>query len=305
MSLQQLHHSENGDTTRVTRESKDHCGLGASDNFSHVSHTPSPSTATLPPTEAAGNGHSPIPAEEPGRRDAYRRHLPNTILEPSAIFRDYLSPGDPVDARRASDSSEGTLYDRTEEEMQRSLKSVSLSSYQHPNDIVSPPDAYIYGVPPRSGVTRRFGHKRSPKNTDYWPGSGYEDNTLPNDLTHQPPRHRGVVSNLLELSHVADPAPNRGHDGLAAYRTGSLSEPSGRDTRPRLSRLYSLGGYDAEDPRITGATRESLDDPADLERNVKEQMGLRSMSYKQRRKEAQKIKIRFFVTCTSSRVFFC
>jgi hypothetical protein len=61
--------------------------------------------------------------------------------------------------------------------------------------------------------------------------------------------------------------------------------------------LYSLGGYDADDPRITGATRELLDDPADLERNVKDQMSLRSMSYKQRRKEAQKIKIRFFVTC--------
>jgi hypothetical protein len=287
-----LPHSENGDTTWATRESKDHCGLG--DNFSHV---PSPSAATPPSTEAAGNGRSPIPAEEPGQQDTYRRHLPNAILEPSAIFRDYLSPGDPVDTRRASDSSEGTLYDRTEEEMQRSLKSVSLSSYQHPNDIVSPPDAYIYGIPPRSGVTRRFGHNMSPKNTEY---SGYEDNTLPNE----PPRHRGVVSNLLELSHVSDPAPNRGHYGLAAYRTGSLRDPSGRDMRPRLSRLYSLGGYDAEDPRITGATRESLDDPADLERNVKEQMGLRSVSYKQRRKEAQKIKIRFFVTCTSSRVFF-
>ena len=73
--------------------------------------------------------------------------------------------------------------------------------------------------------------------------------------------------------------------------------------RPRLSRLYSLGGYDADDPRITGATRELLDDPADLERNVKEQMDLRSMSYKQRRKEAQKIKIRFFVTCTSKVCF--
>jgi hypothetical protein len=67
--------------------------------------------------------------------------------------------------------------------------------------------------------------------------------------------------------------------------------------RPRLSRLYSLGGYDADDPRITGGTRELLDDPADLERNVKDQMDLRSMNYKQRRKEAQKIKIRFFVTC--------
>jgi len=73
--------------------------------------------------------------------------------------------------------------------------------------------------------------------------------------------------------------------------------------RPRLSRLYSLGWYDADDPKITGATRELLDDPADLERNVKDQMDLRSMSYKQRRREAQKIKIRFFVTCMSPEHF--
>ncbi|KAI0301187.1 DUF1212-domain-containing protein [Multifurca ochricompacta] len=50
--------------------------------------------------------------------------------------------------------------------------------------------------------------------------------------------------------------------------------------------------------------RESLDDPADLEKNVKEQMGLRSMNYKQRRKEAQKIKIRFFVTSLINRQQF-
>ncbi|KAI0269942.1 hypothetical protein BC834DRAFT_819968 [Gloeopeniophorella convolvens] len=74
--------------------------------------------------------------------------------------------------------------------------------------------------------------------------------------------------------------------------------------RPRLSRFYSLGGYDADDPKVTGATRELLDDPLDLERNVKEQMGLRSMSYKQRRKEAQKIKIRFFVTSLLNRQLF-
>ncbi|KAI9508342.1 hypothetical protein F5148DRAFT_1356167 [Russula earlei] len=69
------------------------------------------------------------------------------------------------------------------------------------------------------------------------------------------------------------------------------------DIRPRLSRWYSLGG-------VTGATRELLDDPADLERNVKDQMDLRSMSYKQRRKEAQNIKIRFFVTSLLNRQQF-
>lgn len=57
-------------------------------------------------------------------------------------------------------------------------------------------------------------------------------------------------------------------------------------TRQQMARGDLLGGYDADNPKITGATRELLDDPADLERNVKEQMDLRSMSYKQRRKGA-------------------
>ena len=79
-----------------------------------------------------------------------------------------------------------------------------------------------------------------------------------------------MVSNLLELSRISNSTPNWNRYGFSASRTGSLGEPHGRDMHPRLSRLYSLGGYDTDDPRITGATRELLDDPADLERNVKE-----------------------------------
>ncbi|KAH8994384.1 hypothetical protein EDB86DRAFT_3102988 [Lactarius hatsudake] len=113
------------------------------------------------------------------------------------------------------------------------------------------------------------------------------------------------MSNILELSRVSNSTlPWNGH-GVSSSRTGSSGEPfAGGDRRPRLSRLYSLGGHNADYPKITGATRESLDDPADLERNVKEQMDLRSMSYKQRRKEAQKIKIRFFVTSLLNRQQF-
>jgi len=154
-----------------------------------------------------------------------------------------------------------------------------------------------FAAPPRSGARRRYGHRASLEDRH---GVHGEDGTSPNDFRGEPPLHRGVVSNLLELSRVSHLTLPWDDHGFADSRKGSLGEPLAEgDRRPRLSRLYLLGGYDADDLKITGATRELLDDPADLEKNVKEQMDLRSMSYKQRRKEAQKIKIRFFVTCMS------
>ena len=47
-----------------------------------------------------------------------------------------------------------------------------------------------------------------------------------------------------------------------------LSE-SGTNVRSRFPNLYLLGRYDEDHPRITGATRELLDDLADFEINVK------------------------------------
>jgi hypothetical protein len=258
------------------------------------------STATprIPPT-AANVDSSRTQVAEHGQQGDFEQYFRNTPLWTSAAPQDHLSYDDAADSRRTSDSSERTLYEQTEEEMQRSLQRVSLSSYQHPNEIRSPSNAYLSGGPPRSSVKRRSGHKPSLDESDDFRD---EDDALVDDASQAPP-HRGVVSNLFELSRVSHSNPKWGDYGSYPFRSGSLSETE-PDIRPRLSRLYSLGGYDADDPRITGATRELLDDPADLERNVKDEMGLRTMSYKQRRKEAQKIKIRFFVTCRS-RSLFC
>jgi hypothetical protein len=253
------------------------------------------STAALRIPRIAANVDSRTPVAEHGQQEDFEQYFRNTPLWTSATAQDHLSYNDAADSRRISDSSERTLYEQTEEEMQRSLQRVSLSSYQHPNEIASPSNVYFSGDPPRSSVKRRSGHKLSLDEND---GVRDEDDASPDDVSHQAPLHRGVVSNLLELSRVSHSNPKWGHSGSYPFRSGSLSETE-LDIRPRLSRLYSLGGYDADDPRITGATRELLDDPADLERNVKDHMGLRTMSYKQRRKEAQKIKIRFFVTCRS------
>ena len=286
----QFDRSRGDDATRMTRSnvSGDNSGF-------HALHL---LPVTRQPPQAATNRNSAIPAADLSQEEGSGRCFLYTPLQTSGAPQDDLSPDDAADIRRASDLSERTLYDQTEEEMQRSLKRVSLSSYQHPNDIVPPGNVHFSGAPPSPSVKRRFGHRQSLGGSDHRSHSRDEDAIFPHDIGSEAPRHYGVVSNLLELSRVSNSTPKWENHWFSPSRSGSISE-SGPDMRPRLSRLYSLGGYDADDPRITGATRELQDDPADLERNVKDQMGLRSMSYKQRRKEAQKIKIRFFVTCTS------
>ena len=288
-----------GDQAQIPNEESNRSD-NASDDAS-IFHPHSRPAATFQPARPTTNRNSGTPAAETSGREGSGQHPPHTPLGTSAgagTLQDHIIPDDVTDLRRASDSSERTLYDQAEEEMQRSLKRVSLSSYQHPNDIVPPGHVYFSGDLPRSAVKRRFGHRQSLDDSGHQSRSDDENDIVPNDVGHQAPRHSGVVSNLLELSRVSNSTPKWDNYLFSPSRSGSLSE-SDPDMRPRLSRLYSLGWYDADDPRITGATRDLLDDPADLERNVKDQMDLRSMSYKQRRREAQKIKIRFFVTCMS------
>jgi hypothetical protein len=62
-------------------------------------------------------------------------------------------------------------------------------------------------------------------------------------------------------------------------------------------RSRSSVGYDPDDPKITGTKKLSQDDPEDAESQCRQEMNLQYMSYRQRRKEAQKIKIQFNVTC--------
>lgn len=71
----------------------------------------------------------------------------------------------------------------------------------------------------------------------------------------------------------------------------------GVHSRPWLVRSQSSFGYDPDDPKITGTKKVSQDDPEDAESLCRQQMNLQYMSYRQRRKEAQKIKIQFNVTC--------
>jgi len=268
-----------------------------------TSRLPFQHNSTPQPPQAAANLNRPTPASEPTGQESHWPFL--NYFDPTALPQNRFSFDNDVDTRRASDLSDRTLYDRTEEEMQQSLNRLSFSSYQHPNDI-PPPRSMYFAAPMRSGARHRYDPRASLEDR-YLSERHGEGATSPNDFGGETPRHRGVVSNLLELSHISDSTLPWDDYGFAPSRRGSLGEPRALaegDSRPSLTRWYSLPGYDPDDPKVTGATRESLDDPADLERNVKEQMDLRSMSYKQRRKEAQKIKIRFFVTCVSELLVF-
>ncbi len=129
--------------------------------FFETSH----STTTLQTPRVAANVDSRIPVAEHDQQEDFEQYFKDTPLWTSASPQDRLSYNDSPDARRASDSSERTLYEETAEEMHRSLQKVSLSSYQHPNEIPSPPNAYFSG-PPRSYVKRRSGHKSSLDESD-------------------------------------------------------------------------------------------------------------------------------------------
>lgn len=73
----------------------------------------------------------------------------------------------------------------------------------------------------------------------------------------------------------------------------SLDHPS----RPGLVHSQSSFGYDPDDPKLTGTKKVSQDEPEDAESQCRQEMNLQYMTYRQRRKEAQKIKIQFNVTC--------
>jgi hypothetical protein len=118
----------------------------------------------------------------------------------------------------------------------------------------------------------------------------------PIDVSLPPPmprRFRGGFANMLELWRVYwQQAPEQSEFVIPGDTLfGNVH------SRPRLVRSSSSFGYDPDDPKLTGLKKMSQEDPEDAESQCRQQMNLQYMSYRQRRKEAQKIKIQFNVTC--------
>ena len=170
------------------------------------------------------------------------------------------------------------------------------SSHQHPYDIEPPSRAYndaTFG--PRRltvGSLDTRGDSGRGSSVSLPPRYSTQD-PIDVSLPPMPRRFRGGFANMLELWSVYwQQAPEQSEfviPGDALFGNGH--------SRPWLVRSQSSFGYDPDDPKFTGMKKASQEDPEDAESQCRQQMNLQYMSYRQRRKEAQKIKIQFNVTC--------
>jgi hypothetical protein len=168
------------------------------------------------------------------------------------------------------------------------------SSHQHPYEIETPSRAYNDAT---------FGPRRlTVGSLDLRDDSVGGDSSAPRysiqdpidvSLPPMPRRFRGGFANMLELWRVYwQQAPEQ-----SEYVIPGDTLFGNARSRPWPVRSSSSFGYDPDDPKLTGLKKTSQEDPEDAESQCRQQMNLQYMSYRQRRKEAQKIKIQFNVTC--------
>ncbi|KAI0251249.1 hypothetical protein BJV78DRAFT_476153 [Lactifluus subvellereus] len=171
------------------------------------------------------------------------------------------------------------------------------SSYQHPYEIEPPSSVYnnaTFGS--RRPTMGSIGTQRDGVCEDsarLLPPRYSIQDSFDVPLAPMPRRFRGGFANMLELWRVYwQQAPDQS-EFVVPY-DALLGD---RNPRPGLMHSRSSFGYDPDDPKITGTKKLSQDDPEDAESQCRQEMNLQYMSYRQRRKEAQKIKIQFNVTC--------
>nr|GAT59979.1 predicted protein [Mycena chlorophos] len=196
--------------------------------------------------------------------------------------------------RRGSADSASTVFD---EGAQRDddFKRFSFSSYEHPYDIQSPPNAYT-GAPTSQNVTPR---RRAVSFSEDPPKvKEYDEEAQADAADDRTLNRRGVLSQMMDLYALEHGLLDE--DELQNERT----EPSRYPKRSNLQRVDSGNAdkdalLDPDDPRVTGITGHNLDDHGDLDKSV-----LRTMDYKSRRKHLMRVKIEFNVTSMINRQDF-
>ena len=196
-------------------------------------------------------------------------------------------PSDYEGDRRGSGDSSATLHEDNKED----FSAFSFSSYKHPYDIAPPAGAH--GHAPQESSLRSRTTEASKAVEKYSPDPQSMDIEKAMDETTRqlPRRRRGYLTNLIDLYNAYDDP--EGRDPMterrnaianATKRTPGLGDPLAYNDEQVL---------DPDDPLLTGVHKESQEDPEDLEKNA-----LRAMNYKDRRKEQEKIRIEFNVSCT-------
>lgn len=188
----------------------------------------------------------------------------------------------------------------------------TLTSRQHPHDIPPPQPPYDAQSVPRLKQPNKVSFAadtkyRDEKNFDTEAqtaaGRDDEDDFEDVDMDGEPNyceindrdgRRKGIIANLMEFYGVTPGMNGLPYSRSRAYEGVGKSEervPFGRrNSNASDSDTYSE--LDPDDPRVTKVTKRCLDDYEDERRNA-----LRQMDYRQRRKELQRIRIEFNVTC--------
>jgi hypothetical protein len=212
--------------------------------------------------------------------------------------------------KRGSGQSDRTLFEDNVNpfgKSQADSQKYTFGSREHPFDTSRVPDATYSGSNEKLiNIMPTKQHPQASENgdsrTDHeWRGDVHEadgsvDSALdPSvDINDVQPRYRGILGGILDLSALA-------RSNFDSYTSEKQFDTVGQGAMSRTtsrSSVYSDGGLDPEDPILTGVKPHTvLDDPEDLEAQTRQTMNLRAMNYRQRRKEALRIKIQFNVTC--------
>lgn len=189
----------------------------------------------------------------------------------------------------------------------------ALASHEYPYDIPPPQPAYDIKLAPRpkqpnkvsfAGGTKYRDESKFDTEAQVPASQDHEGDLEDVDINNEPNycemndrdgRRKGIIANLMDFYGVTP-----GTNGLPYSRSQAYDAIGKSAERPPFGRYNSNASdsdtnseiLDPDDPRVTNITKRCLDDYEDERRNA-----LRQMDYRQRRKEQQRIRIEFNVTC--------